>query len=114
MPKGIGTFLIAQWLPQFHRAIPSAALDESLFSFMFLGYPIAIRLSSKKTNRVQVSDFIRQILPVHHETVSPFFQMGQMKSFGSSSPSYSYPQTRQRQIVFPLAAFAEGWGFGLI
>ena len=54
MPKGIGTFLIAQWLPQFHRAIPSAALDESLFSFMRLGYMIAGRLSRKKTNRVQL------------------------------------------------------------
>lgn len=109
MPKGIGTFLIAQWLPQFHRAIPSAALDESLFSF---AHSIPDNAELVKEKKRTAFTF------VYPETFSKSdagcLQMGQMKFFGSSSPSYSYPQTRQRQIVFPLAAFAEGWGFGLI
>lgn len=40
-------------------------------------------------------------------------QTGQIKSAGSSSPSYSYPQIRQRQIVFPVL-LAGAAGFGLI
>lgn len=41
-------------------------------------------------------------------------QMGQIKSAGSASPLYSYPQMRQRQMVSPLAVSGLGCGFGLI
>ena len=40
-------------------------------------------------------------------------QSGQMKSSGSSSPSYSYPQTVQRQTVFAFSFFC-GFGFILL
>ena len=41
-------------------------------------------------------------------------QIGQMKSSGSSSPSHSYPQIRQRQIVLPVGVLLTGCGFGLM
>ena len=39
---------------------------------------------------------------------------GQMKSSGSSSPTYSYPQILQRHTVLPSAVFSFFSGLGLI
>ena len=41
-------------------------------------------------------------------------QIGQMKSSGSSSPSHSYPQIRQRQIVLPVGVLLTGCGLVLM
>ena len=48
------------------------------------------------------------------KSLAPCLQIGQMKSAGSSSPSYSYPQITQRQMVLPVSVFATGCGFGLM
>jgi len=39
---------------------------------------------------------------------------GQIKSSGSSAPTYSYPQIRQRHTVLPLSVLPAACGFGLI
>ena len=41
-------------------------------------------------------------------------QIGQMKSSGSSSPSHSHPQIRQRQIVLPVGVLLTGCGLVLM
>ena len=41
-------------------------------------------------------------------------QIGQMKSSGISSPTYSYPQMRQRHTVCPSSVFPTACGFGLM
>jgi len=46
-PTGFGTVLKNQWLPQLHRASPSATLDERIYEIFYLYHNMTFGASAR-------------------------------------------------------------------